>query len=216
MSKSVLVIGLGRFGRYLTKKLEELDHDVLAVDMNEERVNAALKYTSNAMIGDCTSEDFLGTLGVDNFDVCYVTIGDNFLASLEATSLLKELGAKLVVARASRETQEKFLLRNGADEVVFPEEQLANWSAIRYTANHVFDYIEVDGDYSIFEVEVPESWVGKAIVDLDVRKKMNINILGIRRNGVMDMKVTPNMILEKGESLLVLGIYENIRKSFKL
>lgn len=216
MSKSVLVIGLGRFGRYLTRKLEELDHEVLAIDTNEDRVNAALKYTSNAMIGDCTSEDFLATLGVYNFDVCYVTIGDNFLASLETTSLLKELGAKLVVARASRETQEKFLLRNGADQVVFPEEQLATWSAIRYTADHVFDYIEVDGEYSIFEIEVPKEWIGKAIIDLDVRKKMNINILGVRRNGVMNMKVTPDMVLGEGESLFVLGIYDDIRKHFKL
>ncbi len=216
MSKSVLVIGLGRFGRFLTKKLEELNHEVLAIDVSEERVNAALKYTSNAMIGDCTNEDFLSTLGINNFDVCYVAIGDNFLASLETASLLKELGAKLVVARASRETQKKFLLRNGADAVVFPEEQLANWSAIRYTADHVFDYIEIEGDYSIFEVEVPEKWIGKAIIDLDVRRKMNLNILGIRRNGVLDMKVSPDMVLSRGESLFVLGLDDDIQKCFHI
>ncbi len=216
MGKSVLVIGLGRFGRHLIKTLEELKHDVLAVDSDEERVNSILQFTANAMIGDSTKEEFLKSIGVRNFDVCYVAIGDDFQSSLETTSLLKEMGAKLVVSRASSGIQEKFLLRNGADQVVYPERQLADWSAIRYTADHVFDYVEIDGDYAIFEVEVPKNWIGKAIVELDIRRKRNINILGVRRGGVLDMRVTPEMVLEQGMSLYVLGTYADVDKCFDI
>ena len=121
--KAVLLIGLGRFGRHIALQLNEMNHQVMAVDQDEERVNAALPFVTNAQIGDSTSEEFLSSIGVRNFDICIVAIGDNFQSSLETTSLLKELGAKRVVARASRDVQRKFLLRNGADEVVYPEKQ---------------------------------------------------------------------------------------------
>ena len=126
MTKSILLIGLGRFGRHVAMKLDELHHEIMAVDKEERRVEAALPYVTNAQIGDATNEAFLSSLGVSNFDVCIVAIGDNFQSSLEATSLLKELGAKMVVSRAARDVHAKFLLRNGADEVVYPEKQLAD------------------------------------------------------------------------------------------
>ena len=129
--KAVLLIGLGRFGRHIALQLNEMNHQVMAVDQDEERVNAALPFVTNAQIGDSTSEEFLSSIGVRNFDICIVAIGDNFQSSLETTSLLKELGAKRVVARASRDVQRKFLLRNGADEVVYPEKQMAIWTAVR-------------------------------------------------------------------------------------
>ena len=141
MKKSVLLIGLGRYGTHVARELSELNHDVLAVDRNEERINGAMQYVTSAQIGDSTNEEFLRSLGVDNFDVCIVTIGKDFQSSLETTSLLKELGGKLVVSRASADVQEKFLLRNGADEVVYPEKQLAKWTSIRYTAEHILDYV---------------------------------------------------------------------------
>lgn len=159
--KNILLIGLGRFGRHIALQLNKLGHEVMAVDSNEERVNKILPIVTNAQIGDSTNTEFLKSLGIGNFDVCIVTIGGNFQNSLETTSLLKELGAKLVVSRAERDVQEKFLLRNGADEVVYPEKQVANWAAIRYTADHIRDYIEVDEAHAIFEVEVPEGWIGK-------------------------------------------------------
>lgn len=137
--KTVLLIGLGRFGRHIALKLNELNHQVLAVDKREERVNAVLPYVTGAQIGDSTDEEFLRSLGVRDFDVCIVAIGDDFQSSLETASLLKELGAQKVVARAARDVQAKFLLRNGADEVVYPEKQLANWTAIRYSADHIFE-----------------------------------------------------------------------------
>ena len=137
--KTVLLIGLGRFGRHIAMKLNHLNHQVMAVDSDEERVNAVLPYVTNAQIGDSTSEEFLSSLGIRNFDVCIVAIGDNFQNSLETASLLKELGAAKVIARASTGVQEKFLLRNGADEVVYPEKQLASWTAIRCSSEHILD-----------------------------------------------------------------------------
>ena len=169
--KSILLIGLGRFGRHIAIKLDELNHQVMAVDNNESRVEAVLPYVRNAQIGDATNEDFIRSLGVRNFDVCIVAIGDNFQSSLETTSLLKELGAKMVVSRAARDVHAKFLLRNGADEVVYPEKQLASWTAIRYSADHIFDYVELDEEHGIFEISIPDAWIGKTVGDLDIRKE---------------------------------------------
>ena len=193
-----------------------MDHQIMAVDYKEERVNEVLSYVTNAQIGDSTNEDFLKSLGVRNFDACIVAIGDDFQSSLETASLLKELGAKKVIARASRGVQEKFLLRNGADEVVYPEKQLAAWTAIRCTSDHILDYIELDGDYSIFELSIPEKWEGKTILQLDIRKAYGINILGVRRQGRLDMNITPDMVLSARESILVLGQQRAIQKCFHI
>ena len=167
MMKSILLIGLGRFGRHIAMKLDELNHEVMAVDKDENRVNAALPYVTNAQIGDATNEGFMESLGVNNFDVCIVAIGDNFQSSLEATSLLSDLGAKMVVSRAARDVHAKFLLRNGANEVIYPEKQIAQWAAIRYSADHIFDYIELDEEHAIFEISIPENWIGKTVGQLD-------------------------------------------------
>ncbi len=214
--KSVLLIGLGRFGRHIAMKLYDLNHEVMAVDINEERVNDALSFVTNAQIGDSTSEEFLSSLGIRNFDVCIVTIGDNFQNSLETACLLKELGAKKVIARASRGVQEKFLLRNGADEVVYPEKQLASWTAIRCTSEHILDYIELDKDSSIFELSTPPQWCGKTILQLDIRKKYGINILGMRENGKLNMYITPDMVFSADKSILVLGQPKAIHKCFHI
>lgn len=212
--KSILLIGLGRFGRHVAQKLYELKHEVLAIDTQEERVNAALPFVESAQIGDATNEDFLRTLGVRNFDVCIVAIGDNFQSSLEATSLLKELGAKLVVARAAREIHAKFLLKNGADEIVYPEKQLAEWTAIRYSSDHIFDYIELDSDHAIFEVSVPESWLGKTVGQLDVRKRYGVNIMARKQGGRLDLSISPDTMLRAEETLLVLGSLRDLQKCF--
>ena len=214
--KSILLIGLGRFGRHIAKELNELGHQVMAIDSNEDRVNDVLSYVTNAQIGDSTSEYFLRSLGVGNFDVCIVTIGGNFQSSLETTSLLKELGAKLVVSRAERDVQAKFLLRNGADEVVYPEKQLAKWTAIRYSADHILDYIELDGDHAMFEVQIPKEWLNRTVGQLDIRKKYNINIMGIKKNGKLYLSITPDTVLMEGESMLVLGQYKDLQKCFHI
>ena len=210
--KSVLLIGLGRFGLHIAQKLNDLGHEVMAVDSDEDRVNQVLPFATNAQIGDSTSREFLSSLGVDNFDACIVTIGDNFQNSLETTDLLKELGAKKVIARASRGVQEKFLLRNGANEVVYPEKQLATWTAIRCTSEQILDYIELDEDYSIFEISVPNEWIGKTVLQLDLRKKYGINILGVRENGKLNMSITPDLVLVREKPVLILGQQRIVQK----
>lgn len=214
--KSILLIGLGRFGRHIAIKLDELNHQVMAVDNNESRVEAVLPYVRNAQIGDATNEDFIRSLGVRNFDVCIVAIGDNFQSSLETTSLLKELGAKMVVSRAARDVHAKFLLRNGADEVVYPEKQLASWTAIRYSADHIFDYVELDEEHGIFEISIPDAWIGKTVGELDIRKKYNVNIMALRCNGVLDMNIAYETLLGDDQTMLVLGNIKNIQKQFHI
>ena len=214
--KNILLIGLGRFGKNIALQLNKLGHEVMAVDNNEERVNEILPIVTNAQIGDSTNTEFLKSLGIRNFDVCIVTIGGDFQNSLETTSLLKELGAKLVVSRAERDVQAKFLLRNGADEVVSPEKQVANWAAIRYTADHIRDYIEVDEAHAIFEVEVPEGWVGKSVGELDIRRKYSINIMATKENGKINMAVSPETVLTDNITLLVLGAYKELQKCFRI
>ncbi len=216
MTKAILLIGLGRFGKHIARKLYELDHEVMAIDRQEERVQDVLPYVTNAQIGDSMNENFLRSLGVGNYDVCIVAIGNDFQSSLETTSLLKELGAKMVVSRAARDVHAKFLLRNGADEIVYPEKQLASWTAIRYSADHIFDYIEIDNEYAIFEIALPEGWVGRTVGEINIRQKYNINIMAIKRSGKMDLTVTPDTRFAEGEALLVLGSHKDIQKCFHI
>ena len=214
--KNVLLIGLGRFGMHVAAHLYDLGHQVMAVDTDEDRVNKVLPFVTNAQIGDSTDADFLRSLGVDNYDVCIVTIGGNFQNSLETASLLEELGAKKVVARAERDVQAKFLFRNGADEVVYPEKQVAKWTAIRYTADHILDYIEVDDSHGIFEVDVPPAWVGKSVGELDIRRKFDINIIALRRGGKTEFSVSPDMTLDDECTLLVMGELRALQKCFRI
>ena len=214
--KNILLIGVGRFGRHIAMQLSQLGHQVMAVDIKEERINDVLPFVTNAQIGDSTNEEFLRTLGIGNFDVCFVTISSNFQNSLETTSLLKELGAKSVVSRAERDVQAKFLLRNGANNVVYPEKQMAKWAAIRYSADHIFDYIEIDEHHAIFEVQVPKEWIGKSVGQLDVRRRFGINILGIKRAGKTDVSVMSDTILSDDITILALGEYKALQKCFRI
>ena len=186
--KNILLIGVGRFGRHIAMHLNQLGHQVMAVDRNEERIDAVMPYVTNAQIGDSVNADFLRSLGVGNYDVCIVTIGSSFQDSLETACLLKELGAKWVVSRAERDVQEKFLLRNGAD----------------------------DSQYAIFEVEIPENWIGKNVGQLDIRKKYGINILATRKYGKTDVAVSPETVLNGDATILVLGEYKAIQKCFRI
>ncbi len=214
--KSVLLIGLGRFGKHIAKNLNELNHQVMAADWKEERVNEVLPFVTNAQIGDSTNEAFLKSLGVDNYDVCIVAIGDDFQSSLETTSLLKELGAKMVVSRAASDVHAKFLLRNGANEIVYPVKQLAKWTAMRYTSDHIFDYIELGNDYAVFEVSVPKGWWGKTVEELDVRKKHNMNIMALKKGKELNLNITPDTVVTGDENMLILGHYKDIQKFFHI
>ena len=197
-------------------ELYNLGHQVMVVDNNEERLNEVLPYATNGLIGDSTNEVFLSSLGVRDFDVCIVAIGNDFQSSLETTCLLKELGGKLVVARAERDGQAKFLLRNGADEVVYPEKQLAKWTAIRFTSNHILDYIALDNDHAIVELDLPDAWAGKTVGKIDIRRKYGINILGVKRNGKLHLTVTPDTQFSEGDTVLVLGENRALQKAFRI
>jgi len=214
--KSILLIGIGRFGKHIAMDLHKLNHQVMVVDDNEERINELLPYVTNAQIGDSTNRDFLESLGVNNFDVCFVAIGKDFQSSLETTCTLKELGAKLVVSRAASDVHAKFLLRNGADEVIYPEKQIAKWASIRYSSDHILDYIELDESHAIFEVSVPKAWLGRSILQLDVRRKYDINIMGIKQGGRMNVSVSPDTLLTEDITLLVLGEYKALQKCFHI
>ena len=214
--KSVLLIGLGRFGKHIAEELYKLNIEVMAVDRREELVNDVLPLVTEARIGDSTNPDFLSSLGVGDYDVCIVTIANDFQSSLETTSLLKELGAKLVVSRADRDVQEKFLLRNGADAVAYPEKQIAKWVAVTYTAESILDYIELDGEQAIFEVVIPKEWIGKTVVELDIRRKYDINIIAIKQNGKLSVSVTPDTVLTEDKTLLVIGQYKAVHKCFRI
>ena len=213
--KNILLIGLGRFGKYTAKKLSEFGHDIMAVDKNEDRVNKVMNDVTSARIGDATAKEFLETLGIRDYDLCIVAVGDAFLEALEITSLLKELGAAKVIARATTATMEKFLLRNGADAVVFPERQMANWTAIRFSSDNIENYIEVSDGYSIYEVKVPAQWDRKKISEIDVRKRYGVNILGIR-NGKVNFNITHETIMRREDTLLVLGKNEEVSRIFHL
>lgn len=214
--KSILLIGLGRFGKNIAVKLNELKHDVMAIDENEERVKEALPYLTNAQIGDSTNEDFLRTIGINDYDVCIVAIGKDFQSSLETTSLLKDLGAKMVVSRASSDVHAKFLLRNGADKIVYPEKNQAIWTAICYSSNHIFDYIELDEEHTIFEVEVPQTWVNRTIGEINIRQKYNITIIALKREGKVHLTITPETCFSSHDSLLVLGKNKDLHKYFHI
>lgn len=215
--KSVLLIGLGRFGRHMAAKLQELHHEVLAVDKNEERVNDALDLVTHAQIGDSTSEAFIASLGVRNFDLCVVAIGDDFQSSLETTALLKEQGARFVLSRAARDVHAKFLLRNGADAIIYPEKDMAVRAAVKYSADNIFDYISLTPDYSIYETEVPVWWVGKTIVQLAVRTKYHINVLALK-HGDNDMEPlpSPDHVFRGDERMLILGRNKDIERFLQL
>ena len=212
--KQILIIGLGRFGLHIAKKLQEVHIQVLGVDSNEERVKVALPYVTNAEIGDATNQKLLGSLGVANFDVCIVAIGNDFLASLETTSYLKELGAKKVVARAARDHEENFLLRNGADAVVYPEKSMGNLTAIQWSSENVLDYIQVSKDFAVFEIEMPKDWAGKSIGEIDVRKNFKVNIIAVKSKDAVNVSLDSDYRFSEGESLYIIGKDKDIQRYF--
>ena len=203
--KSVLVIGMGRFGQSLASKMDELHNDVMIVDKDSQLIDALSPNFTDACVGDCTNELVLRSLGINNFDVCFVTIGENFQSSLEITSLLKDLGAKRVVSKTNRDIQAKFLLRNGADEVINPEKEMAEKLAIRYNANKIFDFIKLTPEYSIYEIPVEPNWHGKSIIELDIRKKYNINIIAIKQDEKLDPLPTADYVFTGSEHIVVIG-----------
>ena len=208
--KSILLIGMGKFGQTLGERFLSMGDEVMIVDKNESIINAlAPKYTG-ALIANCMNADSLATMDIPSFDICVVAIGDDFQSSLEITSLLKDLGAKYVVSKATTEIQRKFLLRNGADEVVYPDHDIAEKLAVKLNAAKVYDYIELDSEYSIFEIAVPNEWYKKKIVDVDPRRRYVINILTIKKDHAIVPSPDAEYLFSEGDHMVVFGNTEKI------
>lgn len=213
--KSILIIGMGRFGTHLCMDLSKLDNEIMIVDREEEKLEDLLPYVTSAKIGDCTNEKVMKSLGVGNFDLCFVCIGSNFQSSLEITSLLKEFGASYVVSKANRDIHAKFLLRNGADEVIYPDRDIAEKVAVRFSANQVFDYVELGSGYSIYEIAPLQEWIGKSVREINVRAKYNINIIGIKGDSGISLTPGADYIFQNGEHLMIIGSQKDIAKIVK-
>lgn len=203
--KSILVIGMGMLGECLAVKMQELGNDVMIVDKDEERIQELSVHFRNSYTGDCTHVEVLKALGVNNYDYCFVAVGENSYASLEITSVLKDLGAKFIVAKASRIRQAQFLKKLGADEVFFPEQEIAEKLAVRYNATNIFDYIELTSDYSIFEISTLAEWAGKTIGDINVRQKYNVNIIAVKRDNVLDPMPAGDYKFAPNDHIIVIG-----------
>ncbi|MEG1918127.1 MAG: TrkA family potassium uptake protein, partial [Oscillospiraceae bacterium] len=203
--RSMLVIGLGRFGSNLATKLTELGNEVMAVDKNEEVIEDIAPHVTRAQIGDCMDVAILKSLGVSNFDVCFVCISDSFQSSLEITSLLKDLGARCVIAKANRDIHAKFLRKIGADDVIYPERDMAQRTAVRYSVRNAFEYIELTPEYAIFEMLVPTTWVGKTLRELSIRNRHNVNVIGIKNGDAVTPITDPEHIFSAQEHLLIAG-----------
>lgn len=213
--KSVLIIGMGKFGHHLCNSMIKLGNEVMIVDEQEEVMEDLVQKVTSVRIGDCTNEDVLRSIGVGNFDICIVCIGSNFQNSLEITSLLKELGAKHVISKANKEVHAKFLLKNGADEVIYPNRDIAQRLAVRLSANHVFDYIELTEAYSIYEIPIMKEWIGKSIRDINFRVKYKVNILGIKSEETKDLLPSADYIFQGPEHLILMGKKEDVNKILK-
>ncbi|EEO32106.1 hypothetical protein MBAG_01058 [Coprobacillus sp. D7] len=210
--KSVLVIGLGRFGRHLSRKFIEEGNVVLAIEKDETRADWAVNIVNEIQIGDATNEDFIKSLGVNNFDICVVAVGDNFQTALEITVLLKDFGAEYIIARASRDVHRKLLLRNGADHVVYAEREIAEKIAIKYGAKNVFDYLELTPDIAIYEIKIPESWLNKTIIEKAVRTRYHVSILATKKNGRIFPLPPTNHVFAADETLIVMGTAKSIKE----
>ena len=213
--KSFLIIGMGHFGHHLCRSLAKYDCEIMIVDRDEAAIEDMLPYVVSAKIGDCTNIEVLKTFDIPSFDTCFVCIGENFQNSLEITSQLKECGAKKVISKADRDIQEKFLLRNGADAVIYPEKNMAERYAVRESSEHIFDYINLGSEYSIYEIDVLDRWVGKTVKDLNFRVKYNLVVLATKKGDEVKPVITGERRFEKDEHLLVLGKEDDVRRLTK-
>ncbi len=211
--KSMLVIGMGRFGTHLAEKFQELGDDVMVVDKDEEIIDRLASVFSDCFVGDCVNEAVLRSLGVRNFDACFVTVGENFQSSLEITTLLKELGAKHVVSKANSLMQERLLKKIGADEVVLPEREIAESLAVRYDADNILGVIELTSEYSVYEIPVPAEWVGKKVEELNIRSKYNVNIIAIKQGtDFLRPLITADYVFNVSDVIVLVGKSKDVFK----
>lgn len=212
--KSFLIIGMGSLGHHLCNEFSKNGCEIMVADINAETMEDIMPMVVSARVCDCTKLDVLKTLGVEEFDACFVCIEDFFQACLEITDLLKDLGAKKVYSVANRDVEEKFLLRNGADRIIYPERDVASRIAGLESAENIFDCINISAEYSIFEIEPLDKWIGKTVMDLDFRNRYELNIIAVKKDGKV-MPIRPDYMFTKEEHLLVLGHKKDVRRVLK-
>ncbi len=203
---------MGRFGRNLASELLQLGNEVMVVDEREELIQELSSSFPDCHIGNCTNENVLKSLDVKSFDICFVTIGTNFESSLIITILLKKLGAKKIIAKASQEIQANILTTIGATEVVYPERDIAQSLAVKYSASNVFDYLELSDEYGIFEIPVISYWVGQSIIKIDVRKKYKINIIAIKNGERLSVSPAADYIFKESDHIVIVGKPKDVLK----
>jgi trk system potassium uptake protein TrkA len=203
--KSILIIGMGRLGRHLATKMEEMGNDVMAVDKDGELIEAISGSVTDCIIGDCTNTSVIKSLGVENFNICFVTIGDDFQSSLVITYLLKQAGARRIVAKARQAIQAELLKSIGANEVIFPEKEIAEKLAVRYNADNIFDFIPLTADFAIYEIPVLSSWVGKSILKVNVRANYNISIVAIKHGSELVTAPGADYEFRDDDHMMVIG-----------
>ena len=210
--KSFLIIGMGTFGHHLCRELAQQRCEIMAVDVVAEAVEDVLGIVVSDKVGDCTNEEVLRSFGVPDFDACFVCVSSDFKNSLQITSLLREMGAKKIICKANDDIHKKFLLRNGADQVIYPEKEAATSLAVSESSDDIFDCIPLTGDYSIYELKVPERWVGKSIRELAIRTHYRLNILALKTGTSIRPMPDANHIFEEQEHMMVMGLVEDVRR----
>ena len=210
--KSFLIIGLGSFGHHLCRAMARYKCEIMIADKTSENLEDLLSCAVSAKVGDCTNPEALRSFGIPEFDACFVCVGNNFQESLEITSLLKELGAKKVFSKADEEVQAKFLLRNGADHVIYPDLSVAEQLAVSETSDNIFNCVELTSDHKIYEINVLPAWIGRSMIDLQIRAKYNLSVLAIRRGSELMVLPSPDTCFEQGDHLMVLGHIRDIEK----
>lgn len=212
MAATFLVIGLGRFGTSLALRLMDNGSEVMVLDSDEELVSRIAPQVTQAKVGDCMDEEVLRSLDPASFDFSFVCISHSFQASMETTSLLKELGAPMVVAKADRDIHARLLLKIGADEVVFPERDMAARTAMRFSVNGALEYVELAPGYAIFELDVPDHWADKTLLDLDIRKRWGVNVIGRKEDGSILPIDAAGFHFKADTHIMVAGRPDNVSK----
>lgn len=210
--KNFIVIGAGRFGSAVATTLFEMGYDVLAVDKDETSVQEISGKVTKAVIADCTDEESLRSLGISNFDVAIIAIASNTLASIISTVIVKEIGVPYIVCKASDKLQARALIKIGADKIIFPERDMGIKTAKALGSDNFLERIAIDTNFSIADIIVPENWIGKTIVELDLRNKYALNIIALRKDDKLITNFDPTVPFEKDTEIYFIGDNKNIDK----
>ncbi|SKC43542.1 potassium channel family protein [Maledivibacter halophilus] len=212
MKKQFVVIGCGRFGTSVAKTLYNMGYEVLVIDKNEETIQSIADSVTHAVQADATDEKSIKSLGIRNFDVAVVTIGSNIQSSILVTLMVKELGVEYVITKAQNELHAKVLYKIGADRVVFPEREMGVRVAHNLVSSNIMDYIELAPDYSIVEIATLDEWIGKSLVELNMRSVYGVNVMAIKHGPNIDISPDAEDLIEEGDVLVVIGHNDDIRE----